>query len=450
MSEANPRAQLERCYAGAVRAVEPGAAMRAALAGAAPPEPGRPVYIIAAGKAAIGMSAGLIEWLGGRGVTPAGGVVVADAVAQSPHPALQHLVGEHPIPGGGSREAAEAIHQLIGAIPSVATIHVLVSGGASALMAGPLPGLAMDDITQLFQRLLESGLAIDEMNALRKRVTRWSAGRLAIACHPTTTHCWVMSDVPGDSIEAIASGPCVADSWTTAQVSSVLDRHDLRSRLPPGLQAAFTRETPKTAHVPGVPVTIVASNALARSGAANAGRELGFVQRVAGLPVSGEASDAGRSIARDAMRAAQQWHAQNAALVDEGFGDRVRPLLMVWGGETTVTLGAGAGRGGRCQELALAAAAMLEVSPYPVTILAAGTDGRDGPTDAAGAIVDCDTWGRIAAAGVDASNALASHDAYAALDTAGALLRTGPTGTNVTDIILALIPMAAQGDRTAA
>ena len=433
----SPRETLEYCFGAAVAAADPQRALATALAGE--PVPRGPVYIVAAGKAAAAMAEAVVRWLESNRLAPAGGVIVSNVDGPAPHRSLQRLVGEHPVPAAGSHRAAETIHHLVGTMPSDATVLVALSGGTSSLIAGPLPGLAMADVTAAFEVLLRSGLDIDAVNAIRKRITRWSAGRLALACQPGTVRCWAISDVPGDASHVIGSGPCTADPWTRDRVAALLDAGDLRSQLPAALAAAFVRETLKPDQLQTPDVTVVASNADARLGAARGAQERGLVQRIADGHLTGEAADIGRTIATQAMRTAREWHTQNEALRDEGLADRVRPLLLIWGGETTVALGDSAGRGGRNQELALAAARMLEVSPHPVTILAAGTDGRDGATDAAGAVVDPASWQQLIDAGISPDAALAAHDAYPALDAIGALLRTGPTGTNVMDLVLALI-----------
>lgn len=439
MQAYSPRQSLEQCFHGAVTAVDARRAMEVALGRR--PAPTRPVHVIAAGKGAAGMADALAHWAEASGASLAGGVVVGPVAPSSRHPALKYAAGDHPVPREQSRRAAALIHDYIAQMSPDAEVHVAISGGASALIAGPLPGIAMDDVTKVFDALLGSGLAIDQVNAIRKRVTRWSAGRMALACHPSAVTAWIISDVAGDDVSVVASGPCTADPWHRDDVAQLVRQHDLGGLLPSSFAAALTRETPKPGlpALDGVAVHLVATNAHARRGAADAGQSLGMVQRVNDSLLSGDARQAGRAVAIEAMRAASEWAAQNTALSDEGFGANVRPLLLIWGGETTVALGDDRGRGGRCQELALAAAEMLDVSPHLVTLLAAGTDGRDGPTDAAGAIVDPTTWGAITSAGIDPSVALARHNAYDALDAVGALLRTGSTGTNVTDIVLALV-----------
>jgi glycerate 2-kinase len=425
---------LQRCFAAAVTAVQPAGALRTPLRAAR--HDGSSSWVIAIGKAAGGMAAGITDWLAGDGRTLAGGVVVEpDAAglglpwttavwpAGQSHGTVHFTTGDHPIPRDASARAAVAIGKLVQRIPAGAEVHVALSGGGSALVAGPLPGLTMADVTATFDLLLTSGLDIHEMNAVRKRITRWSAGRLGLALAGRRIHVWVISDVPGDDLTSIASGPCTGDPWTTAEVRHLLAVSRLAERLPASVRTAIGRETPKPGDpgLSGIAPVIVANNRTARLAAAETARDAGVVVRVMDDPLTGEASAMGRRIA-DTMR-------QNS-----GHG----PELLVWGGETTVTVTGRRGSGGRSQELCLAAAESLHEAQTGGMLLAGGTDGRDGPTDAAGAVVDGDTWRRIIAAGRDPAADLAGHDAYQSLDAAGALLRTGATGTNVMDLALAL------------
>jgi glycerate 2-kinase len=391
---------LRECFEAGVAAVQPQAAFSAA---SLPAPSGRSPWIIAVGKAAEGMAIALTDRLTARGTPPAGGLVIGAAHGPTVPPVLAHLVGDHPMPGAASLAAGEALQRVIDAIPPDAEVHVAISGGASALMAAPREGVSVRAMIDAFGTLHAAGTPIAEMNRSRSAFTRWSDGALAAALAPRPVHCWLISDVPGDDLRVIGSGPCIAE--------------------PP---------------FPHVSVTLLASNAHACAAAARAAARRDIVQRVDPTPLVGEAREVGRRLAIEVMQVARDWARQNEALLEDGHGDAVRPLLLVWGGETTVTRGDDAGLGGRAQELALAAAEMFEISPFPITMLAAGTDGRDGPTDAAGGIVDQTSWMRMRAAG-DPAAALARHDSHTALDGIGALLRTGPTGTNVMDLVLAVV-----------
>ncbi|MGH7582478.1 MAG: glycerate kinase type-2 family protein [Gemmatimonadales bacterium] len=411
---------LRRCYDAAVRAVQPQAALGSALQSLQPTN--LACWIIAVGKAAGGMAKVLTDWLETTGRQPAGGIVVAAEPAAPPHPALRSVAGDHPIAGARSAAAAQAIADVIERIPERAEVHVAISGGTTALIAGPLPLLTAEDVSATFKALLSSGLDIREMNAIRKRVTRWSAGRLAAALAGRTLHVWVISDVPGNDLGSIGSGPCTGDPWTAAKVREMVDANDITRQLPASVVAALSRETPKPDDpaLRSVIPRIVADNGMAINAALAEARDKGLAATGFDQALTGEAAAMGATIA-------------GAMLARTGPRE-----LLVWGGETTVTIHGAGGKGGRSQELALSAARLLDKSAAPGMLLAAGTDGRDGPTDAAGAFADRRTWRRIASSGRDSAADLAAHESYAALDAAGALLRTGPTGTNVSDLALAI------------
>jgi glycerate 2-kinase len=367
--------------------------------------------------------------------------VVGPAPGRSPHPALIYVQGDHPEPGAGSIAAAEALGKTAGRIGSRDEVWVLLSGGTTSLIGAPEPGLLPGELATIYSLLLGSGLDITEMNRIRKRFSRWGGGKLARALAPAMMHVYVVSDVIGDDLASIGSGPCVPDPDKAGDIRLLLERAGLWQRLPAAArdlllsaEAGKTPETPK----PGdrafarVSLELIASNRLALEAAAKRAVELGLSPWVSDTPIAGEASAVGAELAATLLH--------NCA---RPTNPQPRPgqgaTCFMWGGETTVTLGDTAtGLGGRCQELALAAAQVLESAPGGVSLLAAGTDGRDGPTDAAGAIVDHQTWRAIARAGRDPSRDLTSHDAYHALNAVGALLRPGLTGTNVMDVVIGI------------
>lgn len=444
----NPRRQLTECYRAAVDGARPDQATRAAVA-ALPLAAGRPVWIVALGKAAHAMAVGAVAALADAGREPAGGVVAAPEAGASPHATLQLVVGDHPIPGARSAQAAAAIGDVVARVRPDNEVLVLVSGGGTSLIAAPLPELTdfgQRELGDLYAALLASGADIVAMNAVRKRFARWSGGRLAAALAPARVHCLMVSDVPGDDPAAISSGPCVPDPTTGAELVAELERSGLWAKLPPRarahLSAVSRGDAPDTTTPSGtgapVTATVIVSNAHAVSAAAAWAREAGIDEvTVVPTPLAGEAAIVGVRIASDLIarkkRARGPW----------------KTRCVVWGGETTVTLDAGAAApdgetalGGRNQELALAAARSFGEAgdqAHGITLLAAGTDGRDGPTDAAGAIVDGLTWCAIDGAGRNPARDLATHNAYRALDAAHALLRTGHSGTNVMDIVIALV-----------
>lgn len=418
---------LRALFDAGIAAVDPRSAVLRALRDAG--TPATPVHVLALGKAAPAMARGAVEHLASLGMRPAGGVVVAAAGPAAEATILPIVVGDHPVPGDGSARAADALGRAARAVGGGDECWVLVSGGASSLAAGPADGLPAGVLPALFEALLRSGAPIGTVNAIRKRFLRWGAGRLAAALRPARVRVLAISDVPGDRPDEIGSGPCSPDPLRAAEVRALIAGAGLAATLPRELARYLDAcihgvppvETPK----PGDPAfdavsfSIVANNAIACDGVMAHARSMGWTP-VRGEALSGDARGAGERIA--------------GALLAPGPS---RLVCLVHGGETTVPLGTAAGRGGRCQELALAAARVLH-GHRGVALLAAGTDGRDGPTDAAGAIVDDTTWGRSVGKGAEPEHALARHDSYPALDAAGALLRTGPTGTNVMDLVIGL------------
>ncbi len=447
------RRQLTECYHAAVAGARPEPATHAAVAGLAL-TPGARVWIVALGKAAAAMAAGATTALAERGRAPAGGVIAGVRIEPPPHPSIRVVAGDHPIPAAQSAAAAAAVADVVALVRPGDEVLALVSGGGTSLIAAPAPELAdftQSDLGVLYATLLASGADIVAMNAVRKRFTRWSGGRLAVAVAPARVHCLIVSDVLGDDLASISSGPWVADPVTAVELVASLERARLWDKLPPKARGHLTAvvsgaapETPKPSDpaFAGVAATVIVSNAHAVAAAAECARAAGVEEvTVVPVPLVGEAAIAGVRLASDLV-----------ARKKRARGPRVTRCI-VWGGETTVTLDAPRGSGdaaaagesplgGRNQELALAAARSLhEAGDHGrgITLLAAGTDGRDGPTDAAGAIVDGLTWYAIEGAGRDPARDLAAHDAYRALDAAHALLRTGHSGTNVMDIVIGLI-----------
>jgi glycerate 2-kinase len=400
-------------------------------------DPNSRIWVLALGKAALPMAEAAVHALKRRGLQPVGGLVVAPALGQSPHPRLTYFKGDHPEPGSGSLAAAEAVGKMTARIGADDEVWVLLSGGTTSLVGAPEAGLTPHELTAIYGLLLGSGLDITAMNRIRKRFARWGGGKLARALAPARVKVYIVSDVIGDDLPSIGSGPCVPDPTTAGEVRALLEGAGLWRRIPESArklvtsaEAGNTAETPKQGDPAFARVTLelIASNRLALEAAASRAAELRLTPSVMETPISGEASAVGASIATN--------------LLDK-CGSNSNPkrdaFALIWGGETTVNLGENpSGLGGRCQELALAAARVMNSAPDGVALMAAGTDGRDGPTDAAGAIVDGKTWAAIAAKGRDPARDLAAHDAYHALDAAGALLRPGLTGTNVMDIVIGI------------
>ena len=434
-------ALLVELYRVATEAVNPGPALAARLRRRAPVG-GKGPWILGLGKAAMPMARAAVDALHGSGTEPAGGLIVAPHADDSPHPRLTVVAGDHPEPGPGSLAAAEALGEMAARIGEGDEVWVLLSGGTTSLIGAPETGISPRDLTALYTLLLGSGLDITAMNRIRKRFSRWGGGKLARALAPATVRVYVVSDVIGDDLASIGSGPCVPDPATAPEVRRLLERAALWDRIPSSARSLLAAteagnlpETPK----PGddafarVSLELIASNRLALEAAARHAAAVGLEPEVAAEPLAGEAAAAGTSLAAFLL--------QHCGRSDIPQRDTVRPprRCFIWGGETTVTLGAEPpGLGGRCQELALAAARTLAGAGPEVALLAAGTDGRDGPTDAAGAIVDGATWAAAAGAGRDPARDLRQHDAYRSLDAAGPLLRPGLTGTNVMDVVIGI------------
>ena len=440
------RALLTELYSAATAAAAPGPALGARLH-PLKLDPGSKVWIIALGKAALPMAKTAVDFLRAHGLGPAGGLVVAPVAGESPHPRLDSHPGDHPEPGSRSLAAAESLGATASRIKPTDEVWVLLSGGTTSLVGAPESGITPAELTAIYSLLLGSGLDITAMNLIRKRFSRWGGGKLARALAPARVRVYIVSDVIGDDLASIGSGPCVPDPTTAADVRTMLESADLWTKIPESARRAVvsaesgeTAETPKPGDQAFARVTLelVASNRLALEAAAKRAAELGLAPSVVETPLAGEASVVGASVAatllNNCVRPPIPQPTAGSLSRLENVGRRT---CVIWGGETTVRLGQGStGLGGRCQELALAAAGVLDNAPDGTGFLAAGTDGRDGPTDAAGAIVDGSTWSSIVARGRNPAADLAAHDAYRALDVAGALLRTGLTSTNVMDIVI--------------
>jgi glycerate-2-kinase len=425
----------ERLVREAVR--EEGGALR--VAGRPLPREAR-LVVAAAGKAAAEMAAGLEAAAGAR--IARGWLVTRDghAGAAGGLPPARWTVREagHPVPDARSEAAARELLALAAGTGPGDVLLVLLSGGASALLACPLPGLSRADLAAATQALLGSGAAIDEVNTVRKHLVEVAGGRLALAAGARHIEVLAISDVPGDRPDVIGSGPCAPDPTTFADALAVLARRGLGAAFPAAARAQLAAgargerpESPKPgdAAFARVRTTLLADNRVALAAAAAEARRRGLAALTLPGTLRGEAREAGRRLAALAV------------------ASRPRvPTVLLAGGETTVTLEAsgGNGRGGRSQELALAAALALAGSAG-ITLLAAGTDGSDGPTDAAGACVDGGTTARAAARGLDAQAALGCHDSHSFFRAAGGLVQTGPTGTNVMDLALVRLDPPARG-----
>ena len=440
------REEARQVFLAGVAAADPRAAVRRALAenGLADSLLVAPVVrTIAFGKAACSMAAAVADVLGERTEGVGGGVskglVVTNRENLRAVPPFEVLAAGHPLPDAAGVEAARRVAELAArARPGDRTL-VLISGGGSAILPAPVPPVTLADKLRVTQMLLASGATIHEVNAVRKHLSELKGGGLARRAAASSIDALVLSDVIGDDLSTIASGPTAADPSTFGECIALLRERRLWDELPERvvkrLQAGErgdVAETPK----PGDGVfarvrhRIVGSNGQSLEAAARAARALGYEVCVVDRSLTGEAADVGAALAeRCAAR----------------LRDVAQPLALLAGGETTVTLGAAIRPGGRNQELALsfalrASELVAEDSPAARWVfLSAGTDGIDGPTDAAGAVVDRGSIGRQLAACLDPQRGLTLHDSYRHHEAAGDLLRTGGTGTNVADLIVFLV-----------
>jgi glycerate-2-kinase len=429
-SAETPRETLEGLLAAALQRVDPAEALRRCvhrsgdrltLAGREVPDDAR-LVVLAAGKAGAAMGAALEELAADR--LARGLVVTKDGHGvRLGKLALRH--SGHPVPDERSESAAREAIALVEGATRDEILVVLLSGGTSALLSCPLPGLLRADLVATTELLLASGVEIEEITPVRRHLTEISGGRLARRAATHRIEVLAISDVPGDAIETIASGPCAADPSTSADALGIFEQRGLRGRTPTrvlahlesGLEESVKPRDPALA---GVRTTILASNGDALAGAREAALQRGLRAVTVTDRLRGEAREVGRRL----------------AVLAQGLRSQ-GPLLLLAGGETTVTL-RGGGKGGRNQELALAAACELEGSPG-IALLAAGTDGTDGPTDAAGAYADGGTVERGSALGLEARAALERNDSYPFFSAEGGLLVTGPTRTNVMDLVLVLV-----------
>jgi glycerate-2-kinase len=426
------RERARRFFTAAIRAADPADAVRRQCTGLRTlyrAEGFRRLIAVGFGKAAVPMAVALEEELGDLLEE---GVIVTKYGHVSPRRPEKFRVFEagHPVPDENGLRGTEEVIRLIAGADEKTLVIALVSGGGSALLVAPEAGIPLFAKQQATELLLRSGADIHAVNAVRKHLSRVKGGRLAGSIEPGRTISLILSDVVGDSLDVIASGPTAPDPTTFRDARAVLERFELAGRVPPEvakhLAAGARGEVPDTPKQGDdvfrrVENRIIAANRTALEAACRVATEDGFFSEILPTPVTGEAVAAGRMLARQAI-----------ARKDSPGG---KPLCLLSGGETTVTV-RGGGKGGRNQELALSFA--LETAGRSgITLLSAGSDGGDGPTDAAGAIVDADTI--AAAARESALRALAENDSYSFFQKHGGLFITGPTGTNVMDMQIILV-----------
>lgn len=404
------REDAKYIYTRAIEAVLPDEAVRRALDGA--DFPGR-VILVAAGKAAWRMASAAVSALGERIDT--GIVITKYGHAQGTIPGIVCREAGHPVPDENSFSAAREALALTENLTADDTVLFLLSGGGSALFESPLvSGAELQDITA---QLLACGADIVEINTIRKRLSAVKGGRFARHCAPAHVLAVILSDIVGDPVDMIASGPVSPDSSTCADALAAAEKYALR--LSDAAWRLLAQETPKTAD--NVTVRVTGSVRELCAAAAKACRDLGYTPEIL--------TDCEQGVAREVGARLGELARENASCGT--------PRAFILGGETVVRL-TGNGKGGRNQELALAAAAEI-AGAENVVIFSVGSDGTDGPTDAAGGLTDGGTVERLAAAGKTVADVLQNNDAYHALRDTGDLIITGPTGTNVNDFAAALV-----------
>lgn len=421
VDDAGARDVLRTLFDAAVAAADP----RVVLARHLPNRPTGRAVVVGAGKSAAVMAAALEDAWPDANLH---GVVVTRYGHAVP---TRHIVvrkSSHPVPDANGEAAAREILAAVQGLGPDDLVIALMSGGASALLPLPAPGLTLADKQAVNRALLASGATISEMNCVRKHLSAIKGGRLAAAAAPAHVLTLAISDVPGDDFAVIGSGPTVPDPTTFAQARGILAKYGIRP--PPQVAARLAQdadETPKPGSLPHVESQLIATPLLALRAAAEAARASGLTPVILGDALEGESRELGTVMAGIAKSI--RLHGEPAA----------PPAVLLSGGETTVTIGAGpAGRGGRNTEFLLALAVGLGGTPG-IWAVAGDTDGIDGTEDAAGALVAPDTLARARAAGLDAAAMLSGHDSFSLFAVLDDLIRTGPTLTNVNDFRAILV-----------
>lgn len=398
------RGEARALFGVAVAAADPAALVRRALAEG--PVTEERLWLVAVGKAARSMAGAALDVLGAR---VAGAVVVTNAGNAAPLAGAEVLVAGHPVPDAGGLRGGEAVLTMLAQAGAGEVVLALISGGGSALLPAPVAGVSLEDKAAASRVMLGAGLDITAMNSVRQHLSRIKGGGLLRAAAPARVVGLILSDVIGDDLRVIASGPTVAPIAPRDEVRAMLKGRNLWERMPDAVRAALERAE-EAAALPEAENRLIGANAMSVAAMVQAS--------------GGEVWDG--ALCGDVAEAADGLVARMRAA---GPGR----VLAFCGGETTVTL-RGNGAGGRNQELALRVAAGMAGVKRPWVCLSGGTDGRDGPTEAAGGITDGGTLVRITAAGGDWRALLDNNDSNRALALAGDLLITGGTGTNVADV----------------
>lgn len=398
-----------------IHAVLPDTAVQKALEDL---ETKRPAHVIAIGKAAWKMASAASGILGSR--LRSGVVITKYGHSEGSIPGIEIIEAGHPVPDENGVRAARRVLEAADGLSEDDLVVFLVSGGGSALFEMPLPGVTLGDIAEVTRRLLACGADIVELNTIRKHLSAVKGGRFAQRCAPARVLSIVLSDVLGDPLDSIASGPAYPDSTTSADALKILKRYGIK--IPESVRDALLLETPKA--LDNVETRITGNvNALCHSAMA-AARDLGYAPLLLTTTLDCEARDAGALLAAVARQV-------------KSSGEPVKPpCAVILGGETVVHL-KGKGRGGRNQELALSASRGIDGLKNTL-IFSVGSDGTDGPTDAAGGMVTGAFCSECRRLGLSVDASLDDNDAYTLLEAAGGLIVTGPTGTNVNDLTVLL------------
>lgn len=398
------------------------------------------VYVVGGGKATAPMARAVEELIGER-ITQ--GLINVKYGFAEPLERIEIVEADHPVPDRNGVEGTRRIMDLLGNAGEKDLVVSLISGGGSALLPQPAGGIRLEEKQAVTRKLLECGASIDEINAVRKHISASKGGQMARAAAPATTINLMLSDVVGDRMDVIASGPFVPDASRFEEARRILERYDLLESTPESVQDHLNQglqgkrpETPKAGDPAFVRVTnlVIGSNIQALEQASVEAETLGYRTLILSSMIEGEARDVAKvhtAIAREMLQSERP---------------APPPACIISGGETTVTL-RGTGRGGRNQEFCLAAALEISDLPARVVLLSGGTDGNDGPTDAAGAVVDPRTVEKGREAGLEAVAFLDNNDAYTYFTATGELLITGPTRTNVMDVRLILVGAQVKGKR---
>ncbi len=380
------------------------------------------IYLIAIGKAAGAMAGAVLDILGPQ--IHAGVVTFLDEPTEDFPPQLNTIKTGHPLPDAGSISAGSAAQTLLRETRSEDLVIVLISGGGSAMFELPIPGLSLGDLVLVNQALLDCGAPIQEINVIRRTLSQTKAGGLARMAAPAKVLALILSDVVGNQLTSIASGPTVLRSDRPGRAKNLMVRHGIWDRMPGDVQSAIRTTRTLRPPAPWPKNIIIGSNRMILGAAASEAAALGFEPRIIHAHMSGEAREIGQRIAHRLMHLASK-------------SEKSKPQCLLMGGETTVTI-RGDGRGGRNQEIALSASLALEDTEN-VALMSFATDGVDGPTDSAGGIITGRTTSTARAFNLEPRRALEDNNSYPILDAVGGLIRTGSTGTNLNDLVVGLV-----------